>query len=238
MNGLGNLPFEDLEQSEWFCVALDSAAHAVSCTRPGCGRARLERNAKRMAKFFKDHSKEAIPAVITAEEDDDIDVPANTVFEHIAFRKTVERSVVEVTAHLRLADGKQLDAVEDHPLVQRSFATFPPIDHMSLNDITTQDGPEIEAYSGVTVEHVLQVLCEVFCEELSVRDVLRLLDSVDPFEVFPQSWATQKRFSALKHLVDWFDIIDWRGFSYMECYNDSRFYVWRFEPDPEALEKW
>lgn len=44
MNGLGNLPFEDLEQSEWFFVALDSAAHAVSCTRPGCGRARLERN--------------------------------------------------------------------------------------------------------------------------------------------------------------------------------------------------
>lgn len=182
--------------------------------------------AKRMAKFFKDHSEEAIPAVITAEEDDDIDVPANTVFEHIAFRKTVERSVVEVTAHLRLVDGKQLDAVEDHPLVQRSFATFPPIDHMSLNDITTQDGPEIEAYSGVTVEHVLQVLCEVFvlqrnlythdslivftnsfCEELSVRDVLRLLESVDPFEVFPQSWTTQERFSALKHLADWFDIV-------------------------------
>lgn len=182
--------------------------------------------AKRMAKFFKDYSDEAIPTVITAVEDDDMDVPANTVFEHIAFRKTVERAVVEVTAHLRLADGKQLDAVEDHPLVQRSFATFPPINHMSLNDITTQDGPEIEAYSGVTVEHVLQVLCEVFvlqrdlythdllivftnrfCEELSVRDVIRLLDSVDPFEVFPESWATQKRFSALKHLVDWFDIM-------------------------------
>lgn len=117
-----------------------------------------------MAAHFNDSSADIVPVVITG-EDEETYASASTIFEHVTFQKE-HPDDIRVRALLRMADDKQAAELAAHPIVQRSFASLPPVNGMQPFGLTGQPMRGIEGKYGVTVDHVLRSLCTTFVFQL------------------------------------------------------------------------
>lgn len=118
-----------------------------------------------MAAHFNDSSADIVPVVITG-EDEETYASASTIFEHVTFQKE-HPDDIRIRALLRTADDKQPADLAAHPIVQRSFASLPPVNGMQPFGLTGQPMRGIEGKYGVTVDHVLRSLCTTFVFQLN-----------------------------------------------------------------------
>lgn len=91
----------------------------------------------------------------------DLHVTPNTVFKHVAFYTDTDRVPSDIP-YLRPAgqvddQARLVDSLETHPIISRSFATFPPVSNLYLE--LSLDGEYCASNShGVTVDHVIKTL--------------------------------------------------------------------------------
>ena len=178
-NGLGYLDEnEDEDREHWENVAFECIEHAWACRHPGCGLSRLEENRTPLLSLPRAHPNRRpgsemyradrlfnwnLPFVITRDSELKHGLRSSTVFSHLAFRQKEGAYAEEkiFITYLRspnhsARDTPPDDELEDHPIVSRSFAVFPPVDNVQLTG--PHEFMRVGNTRGCTVNNIVEAI--------------------------------------------------------------------------------
>ncbi|KAI0072490.1 hypothetical protein K474DRAFT_1667785 [Panus rudis PR-1116 ss-1] len=225
--GLG-APDGDADEEYWKAVAFECIEKDGWCKHSQCGVNRLQWNAEQMQAlnlpdFTWTALRESIQSVVRLEDCPD-NFAISPLFEYVSFHYT---STCGATPKQDVLLDYRNGNVEDeenpanllcnHPIASRSFAVFPPVDHVWVLDIG-YESKEIQNVDGVTVSNVMDgiwkrmdrdITAEGFADkprECDLQEAIGELFKVDPS-------AALKRVKSEREFFYYFRL---NGFSFEE----------------------
>ncbi|KAI0785567.1 hypothetical protein C8Q75DRAFT_319588 [Abortiporus biennis] len=216
LSGLGCLPHEYPSEVSWKTVAFDLIKNDGFCDHPHCGGTRLEDNASRMSEYVSDNvSWQTLH--IRKSSDDFENITENSILGDVAFldkapqvsaKPQVSDYSVDRDAQLCFLDSiEHKSPLSDHPITQRSFATFPPVSAAVLT--CPLNLPFLRHIHGITVWDVQNAFRSILDEELLASRVSSLVDYVDYEKAFPVGCDLSlvlKEFWTLRSFMKYFHI--------------------------------
>ncbi|KAI0766010.1 hypothetical protein BC629DRAFT_1539558 [Irpex lacteus] len=225
---------------EWEALATEVVEHADKCHHPECSMNRLAENEAAMERNVNAGVGLMDTAVgkqnRRATGFDEMEV--NPLWSGIAFKKKKDRYGFFVRDTWRTAafvrddrqdhNPKELrtlrygDPLINHPIIWRSFATFPPVDRLSTLGSTTI---EPENPDGVIVADVLE---STYVRQFTVavnshrfrdmpnRSFKSLMGDIKSEQlnkaipVIPKGWSLDDTLTALDSFIDWFRLVRWK----------------------------
>ncbi|RPD58941.1 hypothetical protein L226DRAFT_489219 [Lentinus tigrinus ALCF2SS1-7] len=218
--GIGSLPTE--RQVRWKDIATRSVLSDGFCKHPQCGEALLEYNRKRMLEVteevqpcqplvIRDYEHEAVPE-------------SHSIFSHIRFRRygdLFHAQNVLKDAHLTYPSGSDAPKsrtvtdiwgtynveppddypgmyLAEHPMVQRSFATFAPVTSMLMLNLCghTVRGRLLMGGRALTVVDILNAMHPELDHVLNMDEVREYVDL--HAQCFPKDWDYRAAFRTLR----------------------------------------
>ncbi|EKM50573.1 uncharacterized protein PHACADRAFT_213485 [Phanerochaete carnosa HHB-10118-sp] len=239
-NGLGTLAGDSVGAGLYQTIAVECAEHAWVCEHPSCGTARLLENAQSISNARLDDPT-CSPTRTLRDEDPYILTP-NGIFRCMAFRGGEFGAPCHTYVTAEAYDGQDMqdtDALEAHPIVMRTFATFPPCANMRF--LTFDNVPTASNNDGVTVFDVMKSAKSIMSDIPTTENIftwLRRNTCGDTSKVFPQAWSIVDMFESVTSIVGWFRVARWIGFAY----EGSNKFAFRFEPrrlpdDPSEISQ-
>ncbi|KAI9062752.1 hypothetical protein FKP32DRAFT_828647 [Trametes sanguinea] len=142
------------DRVSWKKIAIDTITRDGFCQHPACGERLLEYNRERMCEVANDPLLQPLIPLRINDQQDERSFKGHMLFKQIEFRhgNYQHSRIVERDAHLRAPGGamrwlrgdepfaslRQDNSglwLDEHPLIQRSFATFAPVSNIMLSYI-------------------------------------------------------------------------------------------------------
>ncbi|KAH9944699.1 hypothetical protein B0H21DRAFT_449018 [Amylocystis lapponica] len=185
LSGLGLMRQETLLRVSWKDIAYQCIEKCGFCKHPKCGMALLERNVAGMAGIDDILAQAGLDPGRAMPEHayrflDERDIDTNSVLGDLSFNDpTSQPGTSDLVTCLRqrnLVPSKFECRLRMHPIVLRSFATFPPVRKIVLLDLFDIQLQDCFRSSGVTVWDVQLSLYSVLSEPLSQDTVCEFMD--------------------------------------------------------------